>query len=127
MTRTLRDYPIISRLALAHVEANAEACSDDDLRWAFDHVFTLSEFRRLVHLLPSSLRVLPSGTVLARAAAHLESKGELPPALEDELEEWFDARMAPLRRADRHFWRGVIDELRQLRAAGRLVAEGTPV
>jgi hypothetical protein len=47
--------------------------------------------------------------------------------LEDELVDWLDQRTAPLRRADRHFWRTVIDALRGLRAGGELMPEGTPV
>jgi hypothetical protein len=126
-TQRPRDYPIISRLAVARVERAAPARAEEVLRWAFENIFTLAEFRRLVQAVPRSARLLPQGSVGARAAGALANDGELDPALEDELEEWFDERMAPLRRADRHFWRSVIDELRQLRADGRLAAEGSPV
>jgi hypothetical protein len=126
-TQRPRDYPIISRLALARVEEEGSALSDRDLLWAFDNVFTLSEFRRLTQAVAGGARVLPDGSVARRAAAALVLEGDLEPALEDELEESFDARMAPLRRADRRFWRAVIDELRSLRADGRLATEGSPV
>jgi hypothetical protein len=114
-------------LALTRVEQAGPQCSEEVLRWAFDNVFTLSEFRRLVQAVANGERVLAKDSVAHRAASQLAATSDLDPNLEDELEEWFDARMAPLRRADRRFWRTVIDELRDLRNAGRLVAEGTPV
>jgi hypothetical protein len=126
-TQRPRDYPIISRLAVARVEQAGPVCPEDDVRWAFDNVFVLSEFRRLVRAAPNALRLLPDGSVAHRAAASLGVDGDLAPELEDELEQWFDERMAPLRRADRHFWRPVIDELRELRSAGKLAVEGSAV
>jgi hypothetical protein len=126
-TQRPRDYPIISRLALARIEQLGTDCSVEDLRWAFDNVFTLAEFRRLVQVVPADARAVTAGTVAERACTRLRVEREIDPALEDELEEWFDARMAPLRRADRNFWRPVIDELRELRSAGRLSVEGAPV
>lgn len=126
-TQRPRDYPIISRLAVARVEQEGVECSDDVVRWAFDNVFTLSEFRRLVKVAPRGVRLFPEGGIAERAAASLEIDGDFAPETEDELEEWFDERMAPLRRADRRFWRSVIDELRELRSAGKLAAEGSVV
>lgn len=126
-TQRPRDYPIISRLAVARVEQAGAGRSDEELGWAFDNVFTLSEFRRLLQAAPEADRVLPTGSIAKRAASAQKVYGDLDPELEDELEEWFDARMAPLRRADRQFWRAVIDELRQLRSTGRLASEGSPV
>jgi hypothetical protein len=55
------------------------------------------------------------------------ARDRLDPSLEDELEEWLDQRSLPLRRADRHFWHPVIDHLRELRAAGLLMTEGSLV
>ena len=36
-------------------------------------------------------------------------------------------RIAGLQQADRRYWRDIIDELRHLRAAGKLMAEGSAV
>jgi hypothetical protein len=125
-TQRPRDYPIISRLSLLQL---AEQTTPDDqtLRWVVDNVFTLSELRELARAHPEAERVLPSGSVGARAIAAFGQHEHLEQDLEDELEAWFDARMAPLRRADRRFWRTVIDELRGLRTSGQLVPEGTLV
>jgi hypothetical protein len=64
---------------------------------------------------------------LDHAAVDVAQGRPLSETQEDELEDWFDSRTAPLRKADRHFWRTVIDELRQLRANGKLAAQGSPV
>lgn len=125
-TQRPRDYPVISRLAVALVQELGDAASSEELRWAFDNVFTLSEFCRLAELVPNASArwgTRAAEPLLVEALAELANGGRLSAAREDELEEWFDARMAPLRRADRHFWRPIIDELRELRSAGRLMPE----
>jgi hypothetical protein len=43
--------------------------------------------------------------------------------LEDELDAWLEARTAPLRAADRRYWRPIIDELRELKRNEQLMAE----
>jgi hypothetical protein len=125
-TQRPRDYPIIGRLVLAYMKDRGAACSAEELDWAISNMFSLSEFKRLVLDHPE-VHFGPSARPLASAAETLLRGEVLPASLEDEVEDWFDARMAPLRRADRHFWRPVIDELRGLRAQGKLLPEGTPV
>lgn len=126
-TQRPHDYPIISRLALAFLREQASVPGDATLRWIVDNVFTLAEFRELSQLAPAAIKIMEPGSLEARAMAVLASGLALDSNLEDELEEWFDARTAPLRRADRHFWRSVIDELRELRAGGKLAPEGALV
>lgn len=126
-TQRPRDYPIISRLVLAFMQQRAPTWTDSDLEWARDHMFDVDEFKRWVTEYPVSLRVLQPGSVLQRAADQLREQSQLDLRLEDELDEWFERRMAPLRRADRHYWRAVIDELRELRKQGALMPEGAPV
>lgn len=104
------------------------SCTDDDRRWALDNVFGLAELERLLVEYPDVRRGLGPTDGPLLEAAELLARGEvLPAALEDEIEDAFDARMAPLRRADRRFWRPVIDDLRRLRADGNLLVPGTPV
>jgi hypothetical protein len=66
-------------------------------------------------------------TLIFGLRQQLTETGRLDESLEDELTDWLDLRTAPLRRADRHFWRTVIDALRELRARGELMTEGTAV
>ena len=126
-TQRPRDYPIIGRLALALMRDRAPAWTDEELEWARDNLFTLTEFARWVTQYPSSQRVLPRASLLRRAAERLHQQGELDSRLEDELDAWFEQRMAPLRKADRHFWKPVIHELKVLRQQGQLMPVGAPV
>jgi hypothetical protein len=123
-TQRPRDYPVISRLALLLLEEAGTACTEAQLRWALDNVFTLAEFERLIRAFPETARLVSKGSAAEAAAKTLAGGGELEPDVEDALEDWFDERMAPLRRADRKFWRPVIEELRNLRATGQLAPEG---
>ncbi len=128
-TQRPRDYPIISRLALAWLDERSANCSADDLEWALDNLFSLPELVRLFIEHPDLAAVLPPSTpdLVVSAAVQLRAHGQLQQTLEDDLEDWFDQKMAPIRRSDRHFWRTVIETLRQLRARGELMTEGAPV
>jgi hypothetical protein len=128
-TQRPRDYPIISRLALAWFDERAAAASAEDLAWVFENLFSLEELVRLCLEHPAQVKkFLPAAPEpLVRAAELMLKDGRLEPSLEDELEEWLDQRTLPMRRADRHFWRTVIDSLRELRAGGQLMPEGAPV
>src|SRR5690606_5914107 len=101
--------------------------TDEELAWIRDNMFSLTEFVRWITDYPSAERVLAPESVLQRAAEQLRQQGDLSPRLEDELDDWFEQRMAPLRKADRSFWRPVIDELRVLRQNGQLMTLGAPV
>ncbi len=127
-TQRPRDYPIIGRLVLGYMKERGDACSNAELEWAIDNVFSLSEWKRLVQTHPIVQRALPSNAGILQNSAEILAVGDvLPVVLEDKLEDWFDQRTAPLRKADRHFWRPVIDDLRQLRTLGELLKEGTLV
>jgi hypothetical protein len=128
-TQRLRDYPIISRLALLWMDERGAERTPQDLAWATDNLFSLPEFVSLFRDHPGVADELLDDCheLVRRASREIAAHHQLSPELEDELEEWLDQRTAPLRRADRHFWRPVIDELRGLRAAGQLMAEGSAV
>ncbi len=103
----------------------APTWSDEQLAWALDNTFSLPELQQLLLAYPALSRVLATApTIVQRASAALSHDGKWSPALEDELEEWLDQRVAILKRADRHFWRSVIDDLRHLRAQSALMPEG---
>ena len=128
-TQRPRDYPIISRLALAWIDERGADCSSEDLKWALDNIFSLPELVRLFANHPELSRSFPRDTpdLVVQAATQIEQSGALDETLEDKIEQWMDDRVAPLRRADRHFWRPVIEALRILRSQGVLETEGTPV
>jgi hypothetical protein len=126
-TQRPRDYPIIGRLVLSALRDQRASVADEDLRWAAANVFGLDEFRQLVTEYPDVCRVLGAAPVLGQAAEQISQGRQLSEALEDALEELFDSRAAQLRKADRHFWRPVIDELGELRAQGRLMQQGARV
>lgn len=128
-TQRPRDYPIISRLALTWLDERAANCSSEDLTWVLENLFSLPELVRLFIEHPELGQSLPPATpqLVVRTAGAITQSGFLEQSLEDELVDWLDQRTAPLRRADRHFWRTVIDALRGLRARGELMPEGTPV
>ena len=126
-TQRPRDYPIIGRLVLSALREKRGALGDEELRWAVANVFGLTEFRQLVTEFPEVCRVLGTAPALRQAAEQISHGRTLPEALEDELEELFDGRTARHRKADRHFWRRVIEDLGELRAQGSLMQKGTPV
>jgi hypothetical protein len=128
-TQRARDYPIISRLALAWLDDQEGAPSAAELNWVFDNIFSLPELLRLFEDHPNLTLSADSATpaLFKEAAKQFAGRGVLAEPLEDKIETWLDERIAPLRRADRHFWRPVIEELRQLRLQGKLEVEGSLV
>lgn len=125
-TQRPRDYPVISRLALTFLEHRGEATTGEDRSWAIANMFSLAEFERLVREYPGVVPEI-NEDVLRRAAECILRDDELPVEVEDNVVDFFDAKAAPLRKADRRFWRTVIEELRQLRANGKLMRVGQPV
>ncbi len=127
-TQRLEDYPIISRLVLAFLR-ELRTPTADDLRWSLDNVFSLHEFVTLLSAHPDLTKVVREGVPesVTRAAVQLAAPGELHAEIEDEIESWMQGKMAVLQKADRLYWRAVIAELRSLRAAGALMAEGSEV
>jgi hypothetical protein len=130
-TQRLDDYPIISRLALAwfeHLDRAATATAAD-YRWALENVFTLSELRRLFEAHPAAVAALPVATpaALSEFARRVQDQGGAPEQIETEVSGWMQQHMERLQQADRGYWRGIIAELRRLRATGQLVPEGALV
>jgi hypothetical protein len=128
-TQRPADYPIIGRLALAHLAQPSTSSDNAELAWALDNVFGFSELRALVAERPADFAALARALdqPLAAGVAALAQGQDLPPALEDELDVWLDARSAPLRAADRRYWRPIIDELREMKRQSQLMTEGNPV
>jgi len=128
-TQRLEDYPIISRLALAWFEQPGSTVTDADHRWAVENVFTLAELRRLFEEHPGAASALPATSPVAlREFARIAPDGSEPTEqIETDVTAWMQERIQRLQQADRSYWREIIAELRQLRATGQLVLEGTAV
>jgi len=128
-TQRPADYPIIGRLAVAHLEQPATPHTEAELRWALNNVFGLAELQALVAVRPAEFGALSQllDEPLAAAVSALAGGAELSPSAEDTLDSWLEARSAALRSADRRYWRGIIDELREFRRSGRLMTESAPV
>lgn len=125
-TQRLQDYPVISRLALRHLEDGTPGKSD--LAWALANVFTLEAAEELFVRYPAAADINDYETAgaLVRFGASVR-KGDQNIELEREATQLMSARMAELQHQDRLYWRDIIQQLRQLRANGELLPEGTLV
>ncbi len=127
-TQRPRDYPIVTKLALSEIAQQTRPLDQAGTAWALDNVFTLAGLRTVVRDYDELAVVLQARADAVGDAARTWGAGaELSLEQEENLDAWFEFKMAPLRRADRVFWRPVIDELRILRQSGRLAVEGSPV
>jgi hypothetical protein len=128
-TQRLEDYPIIGRLALAWLDQPGRAAAATDYPWAVDNIFTLAELRRLFEKHPAATSALPAAApgCLREFARHVRRGSEPLEPIETEVSIWMQERMVRLQQADRGYWRGIIRELRQLRASGQLMPEGSVV
>jgi hypothetical protein len=127
-TQRPEDYPVIGRLTLRFLEELSHVESDD-LRWALDNCFGLSDVASVLRehaLLASSLEP-PLPDPLRRAALETLEKGDLSATTEDELDGFLEGKSAELRKRDRRYWASIIDELRSLRRSGALTSEGALV
>lgn len=125
-TQRLEDYPIISRLALAWFEQPASARIDDDFLWALRNIFTLPELTVFFTQHPAAVGVAEDAfnRDIAEYGRQLLAGGEPDEFVYRRVSEWFQSQISALQLADRHYWRDIIRELKELRAAGTLMAEG---
>jgi len=125
----LEDYPIISRLALAWLDQPGCKRTTQDFCWAVRNIFTVSELRTLFEKQPNVLELVsadlsPALNEFARQAAE---GVEISDEAVNLASTYMQARITDLQQLDRHYWRAIIAELKQLRAAGNLVPEGAEV
>jgi hypothetical protein len=127
-TQRLEDYPIISKLALAWFDQPECANTADDFLWALENIFTLPELAVFFTEHPQA--VAGAGRFnqeVMNFGRQLLAAGDAPESVERPIRELFQGRIAELQMADRHYWRDIISELKALRAAGKLMAEGSAV
>ncbi|NOS69929.1 MAG: hypothetical protein HOP33_08355 [Verrucomicrobia bacterium] len=126
-TQRLEDYPIISKLALAWFDQPGAKVPDDFI-WALENIFTLPELTVFFTEYPESVtaasRFNPKVAALGR---QLLTTADAPESAEQPVRELFQQRIAELQMADRHYWRDIIGELKALRAAGKLMLEGSEI
>lgn len=128
-TQRLEDYPVISNLALSWLEDAECAGTNADLAWALENIFTVSTLQTLFERHPRAAELTTGDQAGAlRAFAGDAAKRDLPgEEAETRIIDWIQGRIAALQRADRHYWRPIIAELKTLRATHRLAPEGAAV
>lgn len=126
-TQRLKDYPVISRLALGEVTSHGSGVDTGTLDWAWSHMFELEDATRFLGMLPEAQSGWRPGNGVGAEWISQKVAGVQTDELDAELESEMMERMTAFRQADRKFWRGVIDELRSLRAENRLCPEGEKV
>ena len=124
-TQRLGDYPIISRLVLCYMEGTRHP-SEEDYRWAIENLHTIDELEEVLREHPAALAACET-TQLHAFASRVKRGEPILDALRMDVERWLSERILTLRQADRVYWRGIIDELRELRRVGKLMPLGTPV
>ena len=120
------DYPVIGRLVLARLAALPEP-SPTDFRWALDNVFGIDEFSDLIRRWPAAAAFCRPGSPQATVAAQSASGAPAEPEDEEELARLLTERAYRCQRADRAYWRDIIEELRELRRQGGLMPVGAYV
>jgi hypothetical protein len=124
-TQRLEDYPIISKLALAWFDQPEGAKADTDFLWALQNIFTLPELAVFFTEHPAAASAGGKfNPDVGEYGRQLLAGNEPDEPVERRVGECFQARIATLQMADRQHWRGIIPELKQLRAAGKLMPEG---
>jgi len=128
-TQRLEDYAIISRLALLWFDQPECRQRSEDLRWAWENLFTLGELRSFIELRPAALDHVPAHAPsgVRELARHAAAGEDVPEPVEEAVSGWLQGRMARLQKADRDYWRPIIAELKRLRSQGLLAPEGQPV
>lgn len=124
-TQRLRDYGIISQLALRWVERSEFSATPEEVAWVVEHLFSVSELEDFAKARPDLIEVIAPGDLkeLTTAYAH----GESPTSIEAQVEAAMHERMSALQRSDREYWKDIIAELRLMRTAGTLLSEGEAV
>jgi hypothetical protein len=126
-TQRIEDYPIIGRLALVHLEELPADEVAGELPWAIDNIFTLPELSVLLERYPTATKVLASLPEPFPRLAQSRVAEQVSGELEDEVDAALEAKASAPRRADRRYWKAIIDELRDFKRTGRLLEEGSLV
>jgi hypothetical protein len=124
-TQRLEDYPVISKLALAWFDQPECKKTDVDFLWALQNIFTLPELASFFSRHPAAIDV--AGKKLNREVGEfgrqLLADDEVAESVERPVRNFFQSRISEMQLADRQYWRDIIRELKELRAADKLMLE----
>ncbi len=128
-TQRLEDYPIISKLALAWFDQPDCARDTVDLCWAIQNIFTLPELTIFFAEHPQAVRLTSDvlSDEIREFGRLIVANDVVGEGIERAITEGLQRRIGDLQQADRRYWRGIIKELKELRAAGKLMPEGQAV
>ncbi|MDO9541186.1 MAG: hypothetical protein Q7J98_02540 [Kiritimatiellia bacterium] len=127
-TQRLEDYPVISRLVLAHCRNPSTAINVTTTAWAFANMFDFYGLTALAERYQAIIRSSADRrmTALKRMFRPL-SGGHLPQRVQDALEADIMRRVQSCRRADQIYWKTIIASLKRLRRQGALMRAGERV
>jgi hypothetical protein len=125
-TQRLEDYPIISKLALAWFDQPECKKTADDFLWALQNIFTLPELTIFFTEHPAAIGVAVEkfNHHVGEFGKQMLSSGEMAESVERPVQNFFQSRISELQLADRRYWRKIVHELKELRAAAKLMQEG---
>jgi hypothetical protein len=128
-TQRLEDYPIIGKLAVAWFDQPQSGRTDADFLWALQNIFTLPELAVFFTEHPAAVHIAQEkfSREAGEFGRQILAKGEVAESVERHVGEILQSRISGLQQADRQYWREIIRELKELRAAGQLMPEGEKV
>jgi hypothetical protein len=127
-TQRLEDYPIISKLALAWFDQPECAKTTADFLWALQNIFTLPELAIIFTEHPAAVDIaLEKFNHEVGEFGRQLQVGDVSESVEHRVGKLFQTQISEMQLADRQYWRDIIRELKELRAADKLMAEGENV
>ncbi len=127
-TQRLEDYPVIGKLALTWLGLPECKTPADDLLWALQNIFTLPELTELFVSHAAAVDIaMKFNRDVGQFGRQVAATDEIESGVERDVGNFFQKRMSELQGADRDYWREIIRELKQFRAAGKLMLEGESV
>jgi hypothetical protein len=127
-TQRIGDYPIVSKLAVKWFDQPECVPSPVEWEWACSNIFTSDHLRELFERQPAAIAAAPRlPPALHAFAGALVAGDEVPVEIEDGISNLLQEQIQSLQRADRQYWRPIIDDLRKMRAQGELMPEDEPV
>lgn len=127
-TQRLEDYPVIGKLALAWLNQPECHRADADFLWALHNIFTLPELMACFTEHPAAVAVAEKfDRNLGEFGGQWLAGNDADESGERRVGEFFQRHISELQLADRRHWRGIIGELKALRATGGLMQEGALV
>jgi len=127
-TQRIADYPIVSKLAVKWFDQPECVPSAMEWEWAGSNIFTTDHLRELFERQPAAIAVACKlAPAMDAFAGALVAGDEVPAEIEDSASRFLQERIHSLQRADRQYWRPIIDDLRKMRAQGELMREDEPV